>query len=335
MHPVNGTYVNPKIAAIPPYIYDTGGYDTPAVTQFKEKLETFRENGKFTMGDVTLVSVSPFGPLGAAAAGFATVHAKITYKHVNNPKTQSPMEVPGLCFIRGDSAGMLCLLRNAGVDYVVFTQQARVPICDPGFFEIPAGMLNGQKQMTGFAAAITEEMHQEVGLDLDMEKDLKFLGQSYLSPGGSDEAVHLFFTRVHCSQGVLNHLEGKLGGLFEENEQITARIIPLSVVRQMVRDGGLKDAKLILSLAYYDSKPEMQSWACSRQMVMENEKPVMRNIPSQLETLKGNCLSFGKWVKDKISQISVNPPPLHATPRDLLSLQNKVSHAANQVGRSD
>jgi len=303
MHPVNGTYVNPKIAPIPQYIFDTGGYETPAVTQFKEKLETFRENEKFTMGNVTLVTVSPFGPIGAAAAGFATVHAKITYKHVTNPKTQSPMEVPGLCFIRGDSAGMLCLLRHAGVDYVVFTEQARVPICQTGFLEIIAGMLNGQKQMTGFAAAITEEMHQEVGLDLDMEKDLKFLGHSYLSPGGCDEALHLFFTRVHCSKDVLNHLEGKLGGLLEENEQITARIIPLPIVRQMIRDGGLKDAKLILSLAYYDSKPEMQSWACSRQMVMENEKPVMREVPSQLQTLTGTCLTIGKWVKDKITQI--------------------------------
>lgn len=297
--PITGTYTSP----LAKYFNENTPYDTPAMKSFRDKVaETFGKSQKFTVIEVDTIAVSPFGVLGAAKAGLGYMRAKVLYNYVKNPTTNGPMEVPGLAFIRGDSGAVLTFLRSRGVDYVVMTEQARVPICDPAFREIPAGMLNEAKGMRGFAAAVAAEMHQEVGLDLDMEEDLKPLGYSFLSPGGSDEGMRLFFTRIQCSADVLTHLEGKLNGVLEENEQITLRILPLKDVRVQIKSGELKDAKLILALSYYDNARELHSWACKRELKMVEYKPTMCAIPpSCWET-------FGNWFSKKAVSLTTNEP---------------------------
>lgn len=297
--PITGTYTSP----LTKYFNENTPYDTPAMKSFRDKVaETFGKSQKFTVIEVDTIAVSPFGVLGAAKAGLGYMRAKVLYNYVQNPTTNGPMEVPGLAFIRGDSGAVLTFLRSRGVDYVVMTEQARVPICDPAFREIPAGMLNEAKGMRGFAAAVAAEIREEVGLDLDMEEDLKPLGYSFLSPGGSDEGMRLFFTRIQCSADVLTHLEGKLNGVLEENEQITLRILPLKDVRAQIKSGELKDAKLILALSYYDNARELHSWACKRELKMVEYKPTMCAIPpSCWET-------FGNWFSKKAVSLTTNEP---------------------------
>jgi hypothetical protein len=295
--PVPNTFVNESLSRL----NAASEYDTPALTKFKEGLSVFENSSKFSLNGVFPIAISPFGP----KAGFGYVSANITYKHVSNPISGKPMEVPGLCFIRGDSGAVLTFLNHNTIDYVVLTEQPRVPICDPAFREIPAGMMNEAKGMRGFAAAIVKEMKEEVGLDIDMKTEIKRLGYSILSAGGSDEGVHLFFSRIKCSSKVLAHLEGKLSGVLEENEQVTARILPLSQVRQQIKSGELKDAKLVLSLAYYDSMPELSKWVCERHLVLEGEKPVMKKIVE-----KTIWATFSKWFSDTfICKKNIIPPP--------------------------
>lgn len=274
--PVQGTYVTDSCRNFNANVQ----HETPAMTRFREGLvAAFGKSSKFELHGVDTIAVSPFGVLGAAQAGLGYMKGNITYRLVKNPKTGAPMEVPGLAFIRGDSGAALTFLRSRGLDYVVMTEQPRVPICSRDFKEIPAGMLKDGTSMTGFAAAIAEEMQEEVGLRLDMKEDLKYLGFCILSPGGCDEGMRLFFTRVRCSPDVLPHLEGKLNGLLEENEQVTARLLPLTLVREQIKDGTLKDAKLILALAYYDARPELHGWACKRELKMVGNAPVMSEVP--------------------------------------------------------
>ena len=298
---VPNTFVNENLTRFNP----AANHATPALTKFKEGLSVFQNSSKFSVEGVSPIAISPFGKFGEAKAGFAYVSAKITYTHVLNPVSGKPMEVPGLCFIRGDAGAVLTFLKYNNIDFVVLTEQPRVPILDPAFREIPAGMMNKAKGMSGFAAAIVKEMKEELGLDIDMNTEIKRLGYSVLSAGGSDEGVHLYFSRIKCSSQVLAHLEGKLSGVLEENEQVTARILPLSQVRQQIKSGELKDAKLVLSLAYYDSMPELSKWACGRQLVLEGEKPVMKKIIEK--TIWG---TFSKWFSDTfICKKNIIPPP--------------------------
>ena len=302
---ITGSYTSP----LAKHFNENTPYDTLAMKCFRDKVaETFGNSLKFTVAQVDTIAVSPFGVLGAAKAGLGYMRAKILYNQVRNPTTNELMEVPGLAFIRGDSGAVLTFLRSRGIDYVVMTEQARVPICDPAFREIPAGMLNDAKGMRGFAAAVAAEMREEVGLDLDMEEDLKPLGYSFLSPGGSDEGMRLFFTRVQCNADVIEHLKDKLNGLLEENELITVRILPLKNVRAQIKSGELKDAKLILALSYYDNARELHSWACKRELKMIENKPIMCRIPpSYWETIVS-------WFSKKAVTLTTNEPVLATIP---------------------
>ena len=247
-------------------------YEIPSMTDFKA-LRAFRESSKFTVGHVTPIAVSPFGILGRAKGGFAYMHADVSYRHVRDNGSGRPVQVPGLAFVRGNSVAMLTFLRCDGVDYMVLTEQARLPIGEVAYQEIPAGMVDAAAGRSGYAAAIAKELEEEVGLTLDRNTEFKELGTIIPSAGGCDERIKLYFTRVHCDKAVLAHLEGKLGGALLENEMITARVRPVSLVRKQILSGDLTDAKLISALWFYDNSP-VRKWSCARRLVMgANDRP--------------------------------------------------------------
>lgn len=261
---VPGTFINDALKST---FTEATQHTTPAIVNFT-KLEKFRSSKKFNVGNVTPIAVSPFGPLGKAHAGFAYMHADITYEKVNDPKTGAPIKVPGLALVRGDSVAMLPLLHCDGTDYVVMTEQARLPIGETNFWEIPAGMADAAVGKSGYAQAIAKEMEEEVGLTLDRQTEFVYVGKMVPSAGGCDESISCYWSRVNCTPDVLTYLEGSIGGSLEENEQITARIMPLSTVRSKILDGTLTDAKLITTLWFYDNKPELHKWSCDRTLTL-------------------------------------------------------------------
>lgn len=265
------------------------GFNTPAMTAFEQSLDKFRANPKFKVGDVTLIAVSPFGPLRKAKAGFGYMHADIEYANISN--NGAAVKVPGLTLVRGGSVTVLTFLQCNGVDYVILTEQARAPIGDPEYVESPAGMLDGDEEK--FVGVAAKEMGEEVGLELNGRTDFKYLGEFVPSAGGCDERIKVLFTRVKCNKAVLTYLQGHLAGAMDENEQITVRVRPLSVVRSQIRAGVLTDAKLIAGLLHYLESPELQKWACGRQLILEDGKPKMV-VPAE----KPSCLvSFWKWLR--------------------------------------
>jgi len=74
---------------------------------------------------------------------------------------------------------------------MVLTKQFRVPI-GQYLIEAPAGMIDEEGNFVGVAA---KELKEETDIEVS-EKNLKFLGSYYSSPGGSDEEVLLYF--VEC-----------------------------------------------------------------------------------------------------------------------------------------
>ena len=246
---------------------------THAMTAFEVSLDKFAVNPKFLVRNVTPVAVSPFGPLGKAKAGFAYMHADIEYAKIINPATGDPVKVPGLALVRGGSVTVLTFLQCDGVDYVILTEQARAPIGEPEYLEAVAGMQDGDENFVGIAA---KEMAEEVGLVLNGRRDFKYLGEFVPSAGGCDERIKVLFTRVKCSKDVLAYLEGHLAGAMDENEQITVRVRPLSVVRAQIRAGVLTDAKLAVGLLHYLEEPSLHAWACERELHLGADgKPTM------------------------------------------------------------
>jgi hypothetical protein len=128
---------------------------------------------------------------------------------------------------------------------------------------------------SGYAAAIAKEMEEEVGLTLDRSTDFVKMGTFIPSAGGSDERIVDYWTRVKCSKAVLTYLQGRLGGALAENEQITARLVPLATVRKQILNGELTDAKLITALWFYDNMPELKWWSCKKQLALVDGKPAM------------------------------------------------------------
>ena len=265
------TFVNPKIAC---FDAEAQPVNTPAMAKFSE-LAKFRASSKFVVGESTPIAVSPFGPLGQAKAGFGYVHVDVKYSQISGP-TGNPVSVPGLALVRGDSVAMLPFLNVGDIDYVVLTEQARLPIGETNYLEIPAGMSDAAVGKSGYAAAIAKEMEEEVGLTLDRSSEFIEIGTIIPSAGGCDERIRLYWTRVNCSPDVLQHLNGRLGGALLENEQITARIVPIDSIRSQILDGTLTDAKLITALWFYDNRKHLHTWSCSRNLTMDaSGKPTL------------------------------------------------------------
>jgi len=142
--------------------------------------------------------------------------------------------------MRGGSVAVLVILETDGKEHTVLVSQARVPIGKSDNVEVPAGMLDGDGKFSGVAA---KELKEETGLEIDV-KDLVCLTDwaykesasgVYLSPGGCDEFIKLYFYKKKIEQKELKSMEGKITG--EGHEIIKLRIVPLNDIWKHCPDG--------------------------------------------------------------------------------------------------
>lgn len=190
---------------------------------------------------VDIQSVDLFGPTNV---GFLKLKADIT---------KDGKFVPGICFIRGDSVGILVVLRCEGLEYLLLTVQPRPAVGSAGFVEIPAGMVDASGKFVGQAAV---EIEQETGYKIT-ETDLTDLSTSWcgspsdphdgagaddpvsyaLSPGGCDECMQFFLHRRDVTPDELTALEGKATGVIEEGEVIKLKVTLLDRHARRIPDG--------------------------------------------------------------------------------------------------
>lgn len=140
-------------------------------------------------------------------------------------QTWDGQKVPGITLIRGDSVAILPILRGPdGSDYTVIVKQARLPIGETSFEEIPAGMIDEGV----FISKALEELSEEVGADLGiLANDLVPLELIYPSPGGCDEALQIYYAVKPLSDEVIKSLQGRRTGAAGEHEDIRVEVIPL------------------------------------------------------------------------------------------------------------
>lgn len=191
---------------------------------------------KFKVRSIHIQSVDMFG----SKIGFIKFKADVV--------DESGKFVPGICFMRGGSVGILPLLRCEDKTYTILTLQPRIATGQFDFAEIPAGMLDGSGNFSGVAAKeLKEECELEIG-----EKELTDLSALanhprgfFASPGGSEETIRLFSFTKNISKEDLQKMNGRCTGELAEGEQITLKVVPLEDLF------SIPDGKTIVALALY------------------------------------------------------------------------------------
>lgn len=169
-------------------------------------------------------------------------------KFVADCVRKNGQKVHGITFARGGAVAILLLLNCNGKKYVVLTKQARLATGKHNFTEVPAGMLDGSGDFAGVAA---KEIEEELCIKINASEliDLTELaGQSegfFLSPGACDETIRLFYKELDVTPSQMKEMEGRIGGLAEENEVITLAIEPLEKLWRH------NDAKTMLAYLLY------------------------------------------------------------------------------------
>ena len=102
-------------------------------------------------------------------------------------------------------------------------------------YEIPAGKLNeGEPPMQ----AAARELEEETGIKAER---LQLLYVAYQSPGYTDEKIYIY--RAEGGERVSTHLD--------DGEFLDVEWIELDKVKEMLKNGEIKDAKTIIALQAY------------------------------------------------------------------------------------
>jgi 8-oxo-dGTP pyrophosphatase MutT (NUDIX family) len=160
-----------------------------------------------------------------------------------------------ISFIRGDSVAILILVKVLNNDlkkdkeYVLLCEQHRLPIGRKAR-EIPAGMMDAEGNIV---SVVLKEVKEETGFDIKHRSELQTLGSYFASPGGSDEAIHLFAWTTTITESEFKKKQERMYGLSEENEEIKLSFVEL---KEFKTDTvyAIGDAKAEIALSRFTSK---------------------------------------------------------------------------------
>lgn len=226
----------------------------------------------YALRSITVDSHSMFGP----RIGFLKLTAHVA-------TADGASRLPGVIFLRGPAVAMLVVLvpddvpggGDDGEAYVILTVQPRIATGSLGFVELPAGMLDGSSNFAGTAA---REIEEELGLVIPQDEltcltdraaevrrtrgggrgggaggsDKSAQQESlpyamFPSAGGCDEYIKIFAHERRVPRDTLRAWEGKYGGLRDQGEMITLKIVPLE---DLWLEGGM-DAKALAAVTLY------------------------------------------------------------------------------------
>lgn len=128
------------------------------------------------------------------------------------------------------------------LDKVILIQQFRIgALADtesPWLIEIPAGIIESNEKLEEVAH---READEEAGCKL---LELEPIFHYFVSPGGSNEHLHLYYGRVDAS-----HIDG-IHGLDHENEDIRVLNISSKEAFDLMDQGKIKNAPTLIGLLW-------------------------------------------------------------------------------------
>jgi ADP-sugar diphosphatase len=150
-------------------------------------------------------------------------------------------KLPGIIFLRGGSVGIFVLLKTEKNEYVVLVQSAYAATGIKTYPQLPAGMMDNEKEVLKVAM---REMQEETGLSADdsllLNLTRTFYGSEwrgiYPSPGACDEVIELFLYRCNMTEDEVHKLQGQKTGLVAENENLVLRVVKLEEVCRFTPD---------------------------------------------------------------------------------------------------
>jgi ADP-ribose pyrophosphatase len=140
---------------------------------------------------------------------------------------------------RGDSVAIVIFEKDT--NSFLFSKQFRYPTIETSsgwIIELIAGVLEENEKPESCAE---REIHEEIGYKVDQ---LKFISNFYVSPGGTSERIFLYYAEVNSSDQVQ-----AAGGIDSENIQLIR--IEKDVVKKLIQENQINDAKTLVGLQYY------------------------------------------------------------------------------------
>jgi len=153
------------------------------------------------------------------------------------------------------------------------TEQARIAAGSLSFMEIPAGMVDDERNIS---SAAVREIEEEVGITLNAEslldmtelvvKDHKenIRNAMYPSPGGCDEFISIFLWEKEMERLDIENLKDRLGGERAEAENITVRLLKYEELVAV----GARDGKTLAAWSLYEYLKRTHP-----ELLLEHERP--------------------------------------------------------------
>jgi 8-oxo-dGTP pyrophosphatase MutT (NUDIX family) len=170
--------------------------------------------------------------------------------------------LPGVVFLRGGSVAILMIVRPTDAPlerYVIMTEQARIAAGSLSFMEIPAGMLDDERNVK---SAALREIEEEVGIFpkadelIDMTQlavqdhivSENIQSAMYPSPGGCDEFISIFLWEKELDRLDIENLKDRLMGDRAAMEKITVRLLEYEKLVEV----GARDGKTLAAWSLYE-----------------------------------------------------------------------------------
>ena len=134
------------------------------------------------------------------------------------------------------------IIEHSGGSCVLYVEDGKILLVrqyryayGESLYEIPAGKLEEGEDPILAAA---RELEEEAGVKA---KELKLLYMTYPTPGYTNEKIYIY--RAYGGEKVSAHLD--------EDEFLEAEYIPVETVKEMLKNGEIRDAKTIIALQAY------------------------------------------------------------------------------------